>query len=186
MCMSNVTVGAAMAIAMFLVPTSSTAKADLIDRYHAARVFDEENVARLVQDMPTGVAWQSDGDALHFYRTGTDGRRMLSVQRIGDRDLVRLVGALDLARALAAAGADGVSADSEVPVTKIVVSRDHRSLTYHGDRGRWRVELTGKTPLVRPTIVFPVPVVFSPDGRSAAFVREADLFVHDIASGKEI
>jgi dipeptidyl-peptidase 4 len=159
------------------------------DDYARAERFLAQHATPLVSGMAGLANWLPDGR--FWYRTTTDagGAEFVMVDparrtRAAAFDHARLAGALG--------AATGASIDAaRLPFTTFDLSRDGRDVTVTAAGRRWRCDVTAYTCTTVDTTgapgtqASPPNSVASPDGRYAAFIREHNLWVRDVASGED-
>lgn len=152
------------------------------------------NVNPLVVGGTVGATWLPD-DRFYFRNTTPTGSEWILVDPV-KRVRTLLFDATALATALTRAGA-GSQRDSitarDIPARHVRVVGDGRAVSVVvlelGDGRSWRCDLMRYTctPEAEPTPSGRAspPVVVSPDGRSAAFIRNWNLWVRNVATGAE-
>lgn len=132
------------------------------------------------------IAWLPDGESFITARPSPDG---------GD-DLVRVEAATGRTTLLARAGALLDDKLHRIEVEGITLSADGtKALIYHDAQRVWRLNTKGVYSVVdfSANTIEPLSHVpglqmfatFSPDGEQVAFVRHNDLYVRDLATGRE-
>ncbi|HLA14037.1 MAG TPA: DPP IV N-terminal domain-containing protein, partial [Gemmatimonadaceae bacterium] len=151
------------------------------DYAHAER-FLGANAAPLVTGVVASPTWLGDGR--FWYRTGvSDGSAFFVVDPArGTREA--LFDRTRLGAALAAATGGGVRAD-QMPVRGFEVSKDGRTLTVTVQNRSWRCDLQVYACAPADSAGASGNLNVSPDGRRGAFIREYNLWVRDIATGRE-
>ncbi|MFH1572382.1 MAG: DPP IV N-terminal domain-containing protein, partial [Acidobacteriota bacterium] len=91
-----------------------------------------------------------------------------------------------LAAALSAAAGESYQPFG-LPFTTIELSADGRSVSFEAVKRRWTCDVAGQkcAETKKPEDRAPADSVTSPDGRQAAFVRNFNLWVRDLATGRE-
>lgn len=169
---------AASASAQSAHPQASTS------RYARAESFLGANVQRLVSGNQLEPRW-FDGDRFWFRGSRGLGSEFIAVDPVrGTRsaafDHARLAAALSVA-------ADTTYAAERLPFTEITFVRDGRAIQVQvADSARYTCDIvtyrcTGPEKLA----AVPLDEVRSPDGKWAAFSRNENLWVRDVASGVE-
>jgi dipeptidyl-peptidase-4 len=155
------------------VPASSVAPqpAGLLQKLTVDRIESEPPLAGA---LPTGLRWHPDGKRLTFLRGSGEASRLVALDAATGQEQQLLDGA-------ALKTPDG----KPLPLADASWLPDGKTLLVpaHGDI--FTVELHG--PQVRALVQSAEPAQFaeaSPDGRLVAFVRQSDLYVVEVASGR--
>jgi dipeptidyl aminopeptidase/acylaminoacyl peptidase len=95
--------------------------------------------------------------------------------------------AFDHARVAAAlsAAAGGKYDATHLPFTRFAYSAGGRSITFTAEGRGWTCEVTGASCSADKETARPNGAAVSPDGRLAAFIRQENLWVRDLATGAE-
>jgi dipeptidyl-peptidase 4 len=159
------------------------------DDYARAERFLGQHAMPLVSGVPGPVSWLPDGR--FWYRTTTaDGAEFVMV----DPARRTRESAFDHARLAAGLGAvTGGQVDAaSLPFTTFDLSRDGRQVTVMAAGRRWQCDITTYACAALdtthvPGAFHPAPPnsVTSPDGRHAAFIRDFNLWVRDLASNAD-
>lgn len=152
--------------------------------YARAEKFLGYNTTLLVSGMGVRPNWLPDG--WFWYRHTIARDTELILVDPSRKTKGRAFDQAKLAAALSAAS--GTTYDSlRLPITQFEFSADQRSITFETNGRRWTCGVVGdrcsgvaaaRTAGGRNTVV-------SPDGTSAAFIRDFNLWVRDVATGKE-
>ena len=154
------------------------------DDYARAEKFMGYNVNALVYNDAVRGTWLR-ADRLSFRNQSAQGFEYLiadpvrkSVKRAFDQDAI--------ARALSAA-ADTTYDAMHLPFTEYTFGTDEKSISFDAGRNHWTCTLapakcTGER---RQREAGPRNEVLSPDAKRAAFIKSDNLWVRDVASGKE-
>lgn len=170
---------ACMATGLALAPAASAqAPAVTADDYARAEKFLPHNTAPLVDHVPAMLAWIDDGQ--FTYRDhDAGGDRFLRVDA-AHGGVVPAFDHVRLARALADAAGKPVKAEN-LPLKRWSIEDDGR-IALSAFSKDWRCDLSGRGECVEKT---GEPGVASPDGKLEAFIRDWNLWVRDLATGKE-
>lgn len=141
------------------------------------------NVAPLVTGGSVRATWLPDDR--FYYRNSTEGGTEWLLVDPLKKTRVALFNAPNVAAALSHAGA-GTIDPRNIPAQRAELSSDGRTVAlYIGDR-KWICEVGGGSCNADTTSVHGgPPVVVSPDGKSAAFIRDWNLWLRDLATGRE-
>jgi len=160
------------------------------DYARAERLMDY-NVAPLVYHTVRDPKWL-DGDRFWYRDLGPDGVTYMLVDAAKHAkapafDHSKIAAALDgaLREGKSPLISGGAIGPAHLPIDDLALENgDHTVLVTIGDR-RVRCELRDKVACKSTGYVLPDTYNLSPDGRSAAFIRNNDLWVRDVASGHE-
>ena len=153
--------------------------------YARAERFLAQATLPLVTGFGVRPTWLPDGR--FWYRTSAPEGAAFYVVDPARRTREALFDARRLATALAAASGARVDA-SRLPVQGVELEKDNRGITMSRQGKRWRCDLqqytcaTGDT--ARAAGEEPPNSSVSPDGRRAVFIRDYNLWVRELASGK--
>lgn len=152
--------------------------------YARAEQFLRPNTAPLVFGGDVDPIWLPDGR--FWYRNATPEGTELVIVDPKARTRERLFDQPRLSAALAAA-ADTTYDPFDLPLRDIELAEADRTVAFQVGAGRFRCDL--ETYLCAPESVGREPagrdVVVSPDGGSAVFIREHDLWIRDLETGEE-
>ena len=152
--------------------------------YGRAEQFLGYNTVPLVLGANVRPAWLA-GDRFWYRNTIPDGAEFVLVDparktRARAFDQVRLAAALSRA-------ADTTYDATHLPFTRFDFGADGRSITFDVRNRTFSCALSGEscTAARRPESAIPPNAVVSPDSTRAAFIRDWNLWVKDLASGRE-
>jgi dienelactone hydrolase len=74
----------------------------------------------------------------------------------------------------------------ELPFSTFTLEDDGRAVTFSVEDKRWTCDVRGEKCSQPSRPAAPPDSVMSPDGKRAAFIREFNLWVHDMATGKDV
>jgi dipeptidyl-peptidase-4 len=152
--------------------------------YARAEKFLGYNVTPLVSGGGVRPTWLPDG-RFWYRNTLPAGTELLIVDPV-KRTRTRAFDQARLAAALSAAA--GTSYDSlRLPITQFEFSADKQSITFEAGGRRWTCGVPAErcTGVPAPRLGAGRNNVLSPDGTRAAFIRDFNLWVRDVATGKE-
>jgi len=151
------------------------------DDYSRAEQFLGYNTNRLVLHLAAQPTWV--GDDRFWYRTTTEnGTEFFQV----DAATGARTPAFDqakIAAALSSAARLNYSA-YRLPFNQFEFSSDRKSISFNAGGSQWTCDVGGTRCDSKQRSDGP-PFVVSPDGKRAAFIRNYNLWVRDIASGRE-
>jgi dipeptidyl-peptidase-4 len=164
------------------LPAAAQQPALTTDDYARAERFTSWGVAPLVWIPAVRPTWMGDGR--FWYRNTTPGGTEIVVVDPARR--TRTV-AFDTARLRAAAAeATGLGADSlRLAFSSMALSGEGKTAAVELGSRRWSCDLAGYRCEVASGPQAPRNSVLSPDGTRAAFIRDWNLWVRDLASGRE-
>ena len=172
-----------------LVALSSTAwgqerQAVTADDYNRAEHFLGEATAPLVTGTGVMPRWLDDGR--FWYRSATAQGGQFFLVDPARKTRVPAFDHARMATALSAAAGSTVDAN-RLAVQSLTMTRDRGELTLSMEGRNWRCALPAYT-CTRGDSAAPSPrnAVPSPDRKRAAFIRDYNLWVRDLASGQEI
>jgi len=173
--------GALLAAALLPMGASATGKVLTDADYASAERFVGYNTVPLVDHMVTRVTWLDD-DHFWYRDHDADGDSF----KVVDADTGEVGSAFDrdrLAVALAKATGKPVKAD-KLPVTEFNIREDGGfAISVRGTRYLCDARIEGCVEVARKGAK--EPGVRSPDGESEAFIRDWNLWVRDVGTGKE-
>src|SRR5580700_1550712 len=152
--------------------------------YAAASALLEGNLQGLVRNESVQPHWIGDSGRFWYQRDGNDGPEFVLVTAAGVKSPAFDHAAL--ARALSAVLGDERAGNASLAsLTHVELSDDLTHLT--GQIDKKSVDCNLKMPQCRAfDAPAPMPELLrSPDGRQAALVRDDDLFVREMATGRE-
>jgi dipeptidyl aminopeptidase/acylaminoacyl peptidase len=161
--------------------------------YDRAARFLAPSVAPLVVGGSVAATWLPDGR--FWYRNEVAGGAEFIVVDPARRTRARAFDHAKVATALSAAMDSSVS-EITLPIQRIDLSADGRSVSFDAGTRHWSCDVAGSTCRddgARRSPVRPVPgrgagadiSVPSPDGKRRAFIRDWNLWVRDVATGQE-
>jgi dipeptidyl-peptidase 4 len=168
-------------MAVGVLPALAQAQAALtVADYAHAEKFMGYNVNPLVDHGSLRPHWLAD-DRL-WYRDSTAGGSQFIVVDAATGARTPAFDHSKLAAALSTAA--GKAFDSHrLPFTDIEFSEDQRSVLFNTTGTRWKCTREGSECVTEKSV--PRTDVISPDKKRAAFIRDYNLWVRDLASGKE-
>jgi dipeptidyl-peptidase 4 len=123
-------------------------------------------------------------DDRFYYRTTTPtGSEWLLVDPV-HRSQRALFDAEAVAQALGRAGA-GTFDGKKLPATHVALSSDGAQVTLEIKQHQWRCDVGGHACQADTAKTSATPEIVSPDGKRAAFIRNWNLWVRDVATGHE-
>jgi dipeptidyl aminopeptidase/acylaminoacyl peptidase len=156
--------------------------------YARAERFLAPQTVPLVTGFGVRPTWLPDGR--FWYRTTAADGAAFYVVDPAKRSRTSLFDARRLATALAAATGARVDA-SRLPFQSVDLEKDNRGITVSLQGKRWRCDIqqyactTADTNAARAAGETPPNSSVSPDGRRAVFIRDYNLWVKELATGKE-
>jgi dipeptidyl aminopeptidase/acylaminoacyl peptidase len=138
------------------------------------------NVNPLVVDGTVRATWLPD-NRFYYRRSSTAASDWVIVDP-SKRSSSPLFTAPAVAQALTRAGAGKID-PRNIPAQSAELSRDGLHVTLAIGARRWNCEVSGGSCTVADSPK--PPVVVSPDGKRAAFIRDWNLWVRDVATGRE-
>ena len=152
--------------------------------YARAEKFLNYNANPLVSGMGVRPNWLPDG-RFWYRNTIPQGVELIMVDP-AKKSRARAFDQAKLAAALSAAA--GTSFDSlRLPITQFDLSVDKQSVTFDAAGRRWTCGVQADRCTASPALPRGSGrnSVLSPDGKRAAFIRDYNLWLRDVASGKE-
>ena len=178
-----------LSIALFLVasPLAAQQPRQVTDAdYARAERFLGAHTVPLVTGVGVQPTWLPDGR--FWYRTGTPNGMAFIVVNPARRTREAVFDQARLASALAAVSGGRVDAN-QLPFRTFELSRDSRSMTVEIQNRRWTCDLQryACAPADSTGTVAGAPPnsSVSPDGRRAVFIRDHNLWLRELASGRE-
>jgi hypothetical protein len=172
---------ASAALVAFTVPLHAQTRALTADDYRRAEQFLGYNTNPLVLHAAAAPTWM--GDDRFWYRTTTEnGVEFFQVEAATGARTPAFDQA-KLASALSAAARSNYSS-YRLPFNQFEFSSDRKSISFNAGGSLWTCDVEGTHCESKARRQEP-PSVTSPDGKRAAFIRNYNLWVRDVASGKE-
>ena len=162
-------------------PAHAQTRALTADDYARAERFMGYNVNPLVLHVPAQPTWISDDR--FWYRTTTENGAEFFVVDATTGARTPAFDQAKLAAALSSAAGTTYAA-YRLPFNAFAFSADGKSIMFNAGDRRWTCDVAGakcegtRRPMQPPSVA-------SPDGKSAAFIRDHNLWVRDVASGRE-
>jgi dipeptidyl-peptidase-4 len=152
--------------------------------YARAEKFLGYNATPLVTGGGVRPTWLPDG-RFWYRNTIPQGIELILVDPVR-KTRARAFDQARLAAALSAAGETRYDS-LRLPITQFEFSADKQSITFDAGGRRWTcgVQADRCTGVPAPQAGSGRDVVLSPDGKRAGFIREFNLWVRDVATGKE-
>lgn len=170
-------IGMGMGDAMAQAPALATAD------YERAASMLGDRTNPLVDHAASGVGWLDDGSVVYRERTGGVERVLRFDPATGKTTPAFNAQALADAMNLAAAGKGRPVDAGKLPPLQVTRNADG-SLRLAGMQGEFRCDANGCGVVSRP-VSGSEPGTRSPDGSRDAFIRDWNLWLRDLASGKE-
>ena len=143
-------------------------------------------VAPLIAGLAGRATWLADGR--FWYRTSVPNGNAFFVVDPARRTREALFDATRLATALAAASGGRVDAN-RLPFQTVDLAKDNRAITVSVRNRRWSCDLQQYTCAPADSssgsATAPQNSSVSPDGRTAVFIKDYNLYAKDLASGRE-
>lgn len=152
------------------------------DDYARAERFLAANTTPLVTGTGVTPAWLEDGR--FWYRTGIAGGAGFFVVDPARRTRAAMFDQGRLADALASVSG-GTMSGNQLPFRTFDLSKDGRSMTVSVRNRRWTCDLQVYTCAPADSARVIENSVLSPDGRLAAFIRDHNLWMREVATGRE-
>jgi dipeptidyl-peptidase-4 len=167
--------------AIIVVPASAFAQKALTTAdYDRATKMLSFNVDPLVTGGTVTASWLPDNR--FYYRSITAVGSDWVIVDPAKKSRTSLFRAPEVAQALTRAGA-GTIDPRNIPAQSADLSRDGLHVTLVIGNHRWSCEVSGGSCTAADSVK--PPVVVSPDGKRAAFIRDWNLWVRDVATGRE-
>ena len=129
------------------------------------------------------ATWLPD-DRFYYRETTANGSEWMLVDP-AKRTRTPLFNSSAVAAALSRAGAGTINAQN-IPAREVTMSSNASRVTIGIAERRWTCDVDGKScEAIAADTTHGPPVVVSPDGKRAAFIRDWNLWVRDVATGKE-
>lgn len=173
-----------LAAALARGATAQAPRALTADDYARAERFMGYNTTPLISGAAVRPTWLS-GDRF-WYRNAIAGGAEFVLVDPARRTRTRAFDHEAVAAALSRA-ADTAYTALQLPFTQFTFTPDERAIVFEARSRRWRCERDGAQCTEVPTRPETVPpnAVVSPDGKRAAFVRDHNLWLRDLATGTE-
>jgi dipeptidyl aminopeptidase/acylaminoacyl peptidase len=172
---------ATAALVVFLAPLQAQTRLTA-DDYSRAEQFLGYNTNRLVLHLAAQPTWV--GDDRFWYRTTTEnGTEFFQVEAATGARTPAFDQA-KIAAALSSAARTNYSA-YRLPFNQFEFSSDRKSISFNAGGSQWTCDVGGTRCDSKQRPQQGSPIVASPDGKRAAFIRDYNLWVRDTASGKE-
>ncbi|HEY3160175.1 MAG TPA: DPP IV N-terminal domain-containing protein [Vicinamibacterales bacterium] len=176
------TLRTAAALALLLAGTANAqTRALTADDYARAEKFLNYNTNRLVLHVAAQPTWV--GDDRFWYRTTTENGTEFVLVDAATGTRTAAFDQAKIAAALSTAARASYTA-YRLPFNQFDFSADRKSISFNSGGSRWTCEVVGEKCEGKARAQGP-PSVTSPDGKRDAFIRNHNLWVREIASGKE-
>jgi len=157
------------------------------DYDRAVRMLSPTVAPLVVGGTAPGVTWLADG-RFHYRSVRPAGTEYVLVDPRA-RSRAPLFDHAKLAVALSAAAGGGSFSATSLALQGVELSDDQRSVTFSVGTRRFRCEVSGLSCSAAGQAPIPAGprglAVVSPDGKRAAFIRDWNLWVRDLATGAE-
>jgi len=176
------TLRTAAALALLLAGTAGAqTRALTADDYARAEKFLNYNTNRLVLHVAAQPTWVGD-DRLWYRTTTENGTEFFLI----DAATGARTAAFDQAKVAAAlsAAARATYSTYRLPFNQFDFGADRKSISFNSGGSRWTCDVGGTKCEGKARAQGP-PAVTSPDGRRDAFIRNYNLWVREIVSGRE-
>src|SRR6185436_16672180 len=151
------------------------------DDYARAQQFMSSATSPLVLHAADAPTWLPDGRL--WYRTTTEDGAVLMLVDPASRSTRRLFEPNQLLRILSSRTGGLIGSDA---LTQLTLASDGHTFTLTASDKRWTCDVPlSDCSQVNTDRARSVPEVLSPDGRKAAFRRANNLWLRDVAGGKE-
>jgi dipeptidyl-peptidase-4 len=180
--MRTATLRTAAALTLLLAGTAAAqTRALTADDYARAEKFLNYNTNRLVLHVAAQPTWV--GDDRFWYRTTTENGTEFVLVDAGTGAKTAAFDQTKMAAALSAAARASYAA-YRLPFNQFDFSADRKAISFNSGGSRWTCDVAGAK-CEGKTRAQGAPAVVSPDGKREAFIRSYNLWVREIASGKE-
>ena len=174
-------------LALLAIPATAQQPRQLTaDDYARAERSLAPAVAPLIVGLAGRATWLADGR--FWYRTSVPNGNAFFVVDPARRTREALFDATRLATALAAASGGRVDAN-RLPFQTVDLAKDNRAITVSVRNRRWSCDLQQYTCAPADSssgsAAAPQNSSVSPDGRTAVFIKDYNLYAKDLASGRE-
>lgn len=171
--------------------TNTSDNADILARYRRAEALDQEGWCRsMILNGVIAPHWIGDSDCFWYKRSIRKDADSAAEQgfeyRLVNAKMATNIEAFDhagLASALAEATSQPVDCLS-LPIDNLEFGSLHRRITFDAFDQSWQFD--GMIKEVKRRATHPQYWAVSPDGKKAVFVKEYNLWIHDIDSGEEL
>ena len=172
----------AAALTLLLAGTAAAqTRALTADDYARAEKFLNYNTNRLVLHVAAQPTWV--GDDRFWYRTTTENGTEFVLVDAATGAKTAAFDQTKMAAALSAAARASYTA-YRLPFNQFDFSADRKAISFNSGGSRWTCDVAGAK-CEGKTRAQGAPAVVSPDGKREAFIRSYNLWVREIASGKE-
>jgi dipeptidyl aminopeptidase/acylaminoacyl peptidase len=172
----------AAALTLLLAGTAAAqTRALTADDYARAEKFLNYNTNRLVLHVAAQPTWV--GDDRFWYRTTTENGTEFVLVDAATGAKTAAFDQTKMATALSAAARASYTA-YRLPFNQFDFSADRKAISFNSGGSRWTCDVAGAK-CEGKTRAQGAPAVVSPDGKREAFIRSYNLWVREIASGKE-
>ena len=151
------------------------------DDYARAERFLNYNTNRLVLHVAAQPTWV--GDDRFWYRTNTENGTEFFLVDAATGSRTAAFNQAKIAAALSTAARASYTT-YRLPFNQFDFSADRKSISFNSGGSRWTCDVGGDTCEGKARAQGP-PSVTSPDGKRDAFIRNYNLWVREISSGKE-
>jgi dipeptidyl aminopeptidase/acylaminoacyl peptidase len=169
------------AIVALALPAHTQTRALTTDDYARAEKFLGYNTNGLVLHVAAQPTWV--GDERFWYRTATENGTEFFLVDAATGARTAAFDQAKIAAALSTAGRSTYTA-YRLPFNQFEFSTDRKSISFNAGGSQWTCDVGGARCESKERRTEP-PSVVSPDGRRAAFIRSYNLWVRDMATGKE-
>jgi len=175
----------AVALTLLLAGAASTARAQTraltADDYAKAERFLNYNTNRLVLHVAAQPTWV--GDDRFWYRTTTENGTEFFLVDAATGSRAAAFDQAKVAAALSTAARASYTA-YRLPFNQFDFSADRKSISFNSGGSRWTCDAAGEKCEGKARAQGP-PSEVSPDGKREAFIRNYNLWVREVASGRE-
>ena len=180
--MPTTTIRTAAALTLLLAGTAAAqTRALTADDYARAEKFLNYNTNRLVLHVAAQPTWVTDDR--FWYRTTTENGTEFVLVDAATGAKTAAFDQTKMAAALSTAARANYTA-YRLPFNQFDFSADRKAISFNSGGSRWTCDVAGAKCEGKTRAQGP-PVVASPDGKREAFIRSYNLWVREIASGKE-
>ena len=180
--MPTTTIRTAAALTLLVAGTAAAqTRALTADDYARAEKFLNYNTNRLVLHVAAQPTWT--GDDRFWYRTTTENGTEFVLVDAATGAKTAAFDQAKMAAALSTAARANYTA-YRLPFNQFDFSADRKAISFNSGGSRWTCDVAGAK-CEGKTRAQGAPAVVSPDGKREAFIRSYNLWVREIASGKE-